>query len=368
MRVKIILGFVILGLVGCGGSSSNNNDDTDNTNLATNFETAAGGLVPLMTSGNSSISKDELSAALTYGADSGWSSYTGDSTYYVLTDVFGDPNVSPAVVTKIRVLLDQFASRVGEILSTDALLDCTGATAFSGSDEVTIAFYGSISNGTSSDRYFDCLAVTTGDNSETLLYGQDSSGIIRVVQMSDNTSTNTEETGTRGDESNIKQVVYTTFQQTTESGSTVLYIDLQYTQASIYNGVDGSFTSASDNVVFKSRSRITGRVVLSSSSTVSDGEGDFTVTKYDQGVNQDSSTYTEVTQTMGRGQFATGQNSIFQVDSTAGGLSGSTDVFCIQQASSGTPTVVDSSNCTAYETAYVWSSDFPFTLLSLIHI
>ena len=356
MRVKIIASVIILSLVGCGGSSSNNNNPSE-TSLAANLETAAGGLVPLMTgSGNSSVSD----FAISYGEDSSWAIYLDADLYYVLTDVFGDPNVEPAVVTKIRVLLDQFTSRLSDIISSDADLTCTGAgaTAFSGSDEIQIAFYGTVSNGTSSDRLFDCLLTSA---SETILYGQDASGILYVAQMSDTTSTNTEETSTRGDQETIKQVVLTRYLQQTESGNTAAYLDMQYAQSTIYNGVDDDFDATDDNVVFKSRSRITGRVVLDSSGALSDAAGDFSVTKYDQGVNQDLSTYTIVTQTMGRGEFGTDQFSIFTIDSNAGSLSGTQQTFCIQQTSSGLPANADSTNCTAYESAYAWSTTFPFT-------
>ena len=101
----------------------------------------------------------------------------------------------------------------------------------------------------------------TEEDSETTVYGENSSGTLRIAIMSDTSETNTEEVATRGDTRRIRSVTYATYHEASESSETVGYLDLQYAQSTDYNGVDDAFAT-SDDVIFKSRSRIVGRVIF----------------------------------------------------------------------------------------------------------
>lgn len=234
--------------------------------------------------------------------------------------------------------------------------ECTGATALTDAATTELAFYDEIANGTTGDRDFDCVAE---EDTETTVYGENSSGTLRVAMMSDISETNTEEVATRGDSRQLRSVTYATYHEASESAGTVGYLDLQYGQSTDYNGVDDSFAT-SDDVIFKSRSRIIGRVVFDSAGDVSQAFGDFTITKVDV-----SGGTTTVTQTLGRGELTDAGSSLFSINSDVGSLSSIPGTFCIQTPS-GTddvPAIVDSTNCTSYEADFAWGSTaFPYTL------
>lgn len=342
-----------------GADSSGTGDDSTATevqDVTDNFTTVADALVPLMSTATSSSTNAALS--VTYDSSTAWDTYVNDENGPYLEEIFGSPDEGFAVVTKIRVLLDSLSGNLEQLLAQDPLLDCTNAVAFLGADMVEIAFYGEILNGTSSDRFYDC-ELSSDDG--VILYGQDADGVIRVVSMDDTTSTNAESVSTRGDQVTIKSVSQVAYVQTTESDVDVAYLDLQYAQATIYNGSDGSFLETSDNVLFKSRSRITGRVELTSTGAASNPVGDYAVTKYDQGQNESGGgSYTIATKIFGRGDAASGGASLFTIDSDASTMLSGEQTFCIEQTS-GLPTATDEGDCAAYETALPWSA-FPFTL------
>lgn len=345
------------------GTDSGGNDDSDSTatesqDVADNFTTVAEALVPLMSTEASSSLNVPL--AVTYGSITDWDPYISTDNGPYLEEIFGSPDEGFAVVTKIRVLLDSLGGNLEQLLAQDPLLDCTGATVFSGDDTIEIAFYGEISNGTSSDRFYDCLLSS---DEGAILYGQDVDSVIRIASMDDSTSTNTESVSTRGDQVTIKSVSQIAYAQTTESEVDVAYLDLQYAQATIYNGSDGSFSETADNVLFKSRSRITGRVELTSTGVASNPVGDYTVTKYDQGQNESGGgSYTIATKIFGRGDAALGGASLFTIDSDASTMPAGEQTFCIEQTSV-LPAMTSDSACTGYETALPWTdSSFPFTL------
>jgi hypothetical protein len=385
--IKIIITLtLLLFMMSCGSDNSNGgggNTDGSNTGgtetgttdpgvntaaLAAKVQAVASTLVPsitgasvaaLVSSGPLAIALDSSELALTVGTSEDWASYTTGNNSYVLTDVFGDPDVSPAVVTKIRVLVRTLKGKMTNIFSADADIVCKGGSLLIEGDAISIAFFGSISNGISGDRYFDCLSGS--DNSgETTIYGIDSNKVVRIVTMSDRTSTNTEEVTTRGSTVRGMQVIYATYGEVAQDGATSGYLDLQYTQATVYSGVDGVFQT-SDDVVFKSRSRITGFAALDSSGNPTTGRGDFKVVKFDASPDFDDI----ITQTLGRGNYRSGGYSLFDVNSNLSTLTDIPGNFCIQQPSngSGIPTYAGSVNCTDLETAFVWDASLiPFTL------
>jgi hypothetical protein len=374
--IKISLIFIIIFasfLVHCGSTSSSSTGGTETgttdsgtdtvnvTTLSVTLEAVATTLVPDIASSSSSSSLSS-SFALTYADSDDFSNFLEDDSSYVITDVFGAADESPAVVTKIRVLLDSFASNLEDLFANDSEFSCTSGDSLDEGDTIDVAFFGELENGTSDDRYFECIIDV---NDETILYGQDSSGTVRVVAMSENTAVNEEQTDTRGDTTSFHQVVFATYGESSSSTTddTAGYLDLQYVQATVYSGVDDEF-GTSDDVVFKSRSRITGTAEVDDSGSVTSGTGDFVVTKYDEGVNDDDSTYTNITQTMGRGSYGDGEVSLFSINTDVSDtLEDSSGTYCIEHSATDFPSTVDSTECEALETDYAWTdADFPFTL------
>lgn len=359
---KVLLGTLVFFLVHCGGNSSSGGTETgttdtgtvDTSTFAAKLEAVGSSLVPSMTAGSSS----SLSAFLTYDASSAWDEYLDDDNQYLVTDIFGSADESPQVVTKIRVLLSQLSNTVGSVFSSDEDFSCTGGDVLNEGDTIEIAFYGEISNGTSEDRSFDCMST---EDTETVIYGEDADGVIRLVTMSQTTSTNTEETDTRGDTITIAQTNYATYGETTaEDGTVSGYLDLQYVQASIYPGVDG-VEGNDDDMLFKSRSRIAGTVTLDADGNPSQALGEFAVTKFDQGATPEGSVYTVVTKTLGRGGYEEGEHSLFQIDSD--GTSVTPGTFCLEHVAEGLPAYADETNCSSFEEDFAWGSEtIPFDL------
>lgn len=343
---------------GCSATGGTETATTDSVGLY--VQQTASALVPLIDTSEAT----GLNAALTYGSSSDWDVYLlGDNIVY-LEEIFGDPNSGFSVVTKTRVLLNQLENTIEGITTSDPTFICEDAVVKDFGATLDVAFYGSISNGAENDRYFDCLSQ---DGGTTTIYGQDATGTIRVVQMQDSTETNTESPEIRGDEVTIKSSVITAFHEETIVDEVNASIDLQYVQATIYNGADGNVNAQGDNVLFKSRSRITGKVTIDALGNVTSGAGQFAVTKYDQSPT-DGSPVIATTETLGRGNPGTGAF-LFKINSTSGTMNTVPGTFCVQSSTSvtGTPTLIDSSNCTAYETSVPWdTADFPFTLSPVI--
>lgn len=356
-------------LCGCGevtrGVGGTETGTTDPSLIGERVETAASALVPNIS--ESDMSGLAASAALTFAESGQWDTYTSEENIVYLSDIFGDTENGP--VTQIRVLLDQFKNDLDSLFGADPEIACAGASLFSGADTVEIAFYDPIPNGSADDRFYDCISQESGDGGgQATLYGQDGAGVVRIIKMQDDTSTNTEQVETRGNQVRIQSVVRTSYAEATEDGQGVVYLDLQYAQASVYNGPDGDFSTIDGgNVIFKSRSRITGRVVLDESGVSDGGFGDFQVTKYDAGgpAEGQSDPNTTVTQTIGRGSFGENDFAIFNIDSNAGSLEGDAGVFCLQfpETEGGSPAAADEANCAGLEEGYAWGSvTFPFAL------
>lgn len=169
---------------------------------------------------------------------------------------------------------------------------------------------------------------------------------------------NTADVEIRGEDTLQRQVIYTTYSEESEGEDTVAYLDLQYNQSSLYEGADGAFNT-DDDVVFRNRSRITGRTVLNDEGEPTMGTGDFIVTKHDV------SDYDIITKTIGRGSYGESEYSLFKINSDASSLAGLGRTFCVQVPDNGTsiPGYADPANCVDLETTYAWeTAAFPFTL------
>ncbi len=372
MRFNVLTTAIVISsfLMGCGSGTTTTTTTTDDgsettiTELSTNFQNTAAGLVPEVSSGGGS----DLSAFSVTYSDANFDALFSTYQPYI-ADIFGSEDEAPAVVTKIRVLLDSFANSISQLATADPDMDCSftstemgAATTLNEGDTIDIAFLGSINNGSSSDRKFDCqFTDDQGDDGESIyLYGSDSAGNIYIVQQQEDLNgVNNEEAETRGTTKTIVQVIYGIYHQESGNGdTTIAQLDLQYAQASIYSGPDDTMSTTTDNVIFKSRSRITGTVSINEDSSITQSSGQFSVIKYDKGNNQDTSTYTAVNQFMGRGNFQAGGSFIFSMNSIDNGTPAfsSAPNFCVQQTESLELASSDESNCTTDETAFPWSS------------
>jgi hypothetical protein len=299
-----------------------------------------------------------LSSRTTYSEATDWDTYTSEDNGAYLEEIFGDPDSGAATVSKIRVLLEQYAASVENIVTMDPDFTCEVSEEFSGSDTIDVAFFGTVSNGTEGHRYYSCVYQ---DDGEAALYGS-ADGVVRFIQMQHGTSTNTEEVETRGDEMTLSQVVMVAYAQEEVDSITTAYLDLQYAQATIYEGADGDVLETDDNILFKSRSRITGTTVLSADGAISSPAGDFTITKYDKSLTPEDQPYTSTIQIHGRGDLTESAYFLLSVTGINADLPGETQTFCLSSTSL-LPDAAESTNCTTYETAYAWgSTTFPFTL------
>ena len=382
-----------IALINCGGSAGGTETGTTNsgvdvTNFSTHFQTAAYELVPEITS---SLVDDSLSADLkyvSYGDSDLWDEYLDGNNSYVITDVFGSSEDEPQVVTKIRVLLDGFEGTMSEIFELDPDMDCSTTTALNEGDTIEVAYYGDINNGTSDDRYFDCVYEHTSSSGDSVIsyesvtiYGIDSDGVVRIVTMTDSVNETPNSTETRGNTQNILSVIMATYNEEKVSSASSLkyaddddaeeedvavstaYLDLQYNQATLYVGVDETADTA-DDVYFKSRSRITGRVEFDEEGKTLDAEGDFSVIKYDRSINDDDSVWSGSTATMGRGGYSDDEYSIFKISTDMATVSSDgDDYFCLEGSKLELPSPASDTNCADLETAYSWGdTTFPFTL------
>lgn len=360
----------ILFLSACSHSSSTSSGGTSTvtlTDLEENFATAAGSLVPSITSGSSNSSLNSSLFLVTY-SDTGFENFF-ESYQSNLSEIFGSADEEPAVVTKIRVTLENFIhDHVGTLAIADPDMDCTGSSqadeegitisSLTDSDTVESAFLGAIQNGTSGDRFFDCYFEINDEESgsSTYVYGQDSDGNIHILSQEENrNAANEEQVETYGAFKTLVQVTYGIYHQTSGTETNTYQIDLQYAQASIYSGQDDSIAATEDNVLFKSRSRITGEAILNASdNSVTTSSGQFNIIKYDQSPNNQTS----YSQAMGRGHFQTEGDFIFTYNFVSNETS-QTDgaqTFCVNQTSSSTLALSDETDCEDFETELPYSS------------
>ncbi|EKD51934.1 MAG: hypothetical protein ACD_62C00154G0001 [uncultured bacterium] len=365
-------------LAGCGGGLGGTETGSTDTggvyaNLVSHFGSAAEVLIPEINASSVDPSVSAPAEYLTYGDTELWTEYMTGNNAYVITDVFGSPDEEPRVVTKLRVLIDDFQNDLSGLAESDPDFTCEGATPLDEGDTIEIAFYGEIANGTSDDRYYDCVSTySSGANEEVIsyelatLYGVDESGVVRVVNMTDAWTENANVVEERGTQIHNLSVIMSTYAEadSSESETTTAFLDLQYNQASLYVGVDET-ADTDDDIYFKSRSRITGQVDLDDDGNPTAGTGDFTVTKYDKGVGEGEEDVWEITtQTSGRGSYGDGEYSLFSVNTDLSSLAPEgTDTFCLVSVDGGLPTQTEEVNCSALETAYAWADEeFPFEL------
>ena len=365
----------VLLFASCGGVGGTETGTTSVTNFDAKFGAAASKLIPEMNDSDVDASVSEAPLYLVYGTSDDWATYFGENTSYVITDIFGSEDEEPQVVTKIRVLIDSFESTMSQILEFDSEFSCAGeSVALDEGDTIDVAFYGELDNGTSDDRYYDCVFADEGSGSgdgvisyeSSTIYGQDSNGVIRVVDMqivdmSDSLNENENYTDVRGNTTQFYSVISTVYAEDTSSSKG--YLDLQYNQATLYVGVDET-AGTGDDVYFKSRSRITGVVTLDADGNPDEGTGDFNITKYDRSINDDDSVWSTTTQTLGRGGYNADDYSIFSANTDMTALlPQSTDYFCLLSVENSLPTQAEDANCESLETAYAWGdATFPFTL------
>jgi len=368
--------FVAVTLSGCtsGGGTETGTTGTvpiDTITFGANIGNVASSLVPDIKASEASASESIL-REISYMSSDDWAVYLESTNVTTLTDIFGAADEAPQVVTKIRVLVEDFQSIVEGIVNTDPDVNCTDKASLTEGDTFNIPFYGSISNGTSADRYFDCITEYEYDGSMSgesqTLYGLDSNGVMSVVYMQDAQGANSNDPSTQGNQVRNVSVIYAKYAQATADSQTNGYIDLQYAQASIYSGADDVFLT-DDDVIFKSRSRITGKAEVDASGNAEVALGDFTVTKYDKGYGGTmTGAWTLITKSIGRGGYGNGDYSLFNIDSTSNSLlEDVAGIYCLQSSSTTLPSDAESENCEAFEDDYAWTtSTFPFTLTPAI--
>lgn len=363
MHLMIILLMGLVMLSGCssklGGTETGTTESgmINTQELGNKIEAASNKLVLAVNNSNINASVSSSMSVLIDGTSDEWSIYIDPDNAFVLTDIFGAPDEDPQVVTKIRVLLEEFEISVENTFEEDPDILCTGGVSLTEGDTLEIPFYGEVSNGSADDRFFECLQE---EGDQITLYGRDANQVIRLVTMFDTTIQNTDQPDTRGDTRQIKEVIFVVYAEQTEEEEELAYLDLQYAQITLYNGVDDTFDSE-DDIIFKSRSRITGRTILDELGEPSEGMGDFIVTKYDKGENSEAI----VTKTFGRGSFETADYSLLNIDSDEDAIEDMEGTFCIQIPEDGSaiPTYADSTNCRELETSYAWTdTSFPFDL------
>ncbi len=390
---KLFLCFFLLAGVACSSTSStlstgddDDDDDTTTDTLTLDTSTLAGTLEDGAQSLVMSISASDVEASLSTGFQAAmtgtteqWDQYFTESTSYLLTDIFGPADEAPAVVTKISVQLESVFGSIESILSFDTALNCAlDADGVATVDEIAVftsgdtdalalPFFGDVENGVTADRRFDCIIASEEDTS-TMIYGVTDDDTFSFAIMDDNTSVNDNQADVYGDQVRIAQVTLVTYAQSTTDEITTGFLDLQYAQATIYNGLDDEFqfdnADSTDDQLFKSRSRITGTFTVDADGNPGAGTGEFFVTKYDQGSTPEGDPVVVVTQAHGRGGYAAEEHSIFDIATTSDVVSDANGSFCLQMPASGSvPTTASESNCADLETDFAWgATTFPFDL------
>lgn len=347
--------------------------------LTTRFEKAASALIPQI----STVSASDLSklgsgaAALTYQTEEEWNEILRDLDSQ-LENIFGPREGSnDRIETKLRVLIHVFAAEtIAFILENDPGVTCEGAEVLNEGDSLQIPFYGEISNGSAEDRWFECLY-------ESYVYGLTSDGTLRIVRIGEFVWGTLRFKEERGEEGTYKEVVHVIYNEELEGEGITASLDLQVATWINYEGPDLDVTQTTDNVSFRTRSRITGRVAFDATDTVKDAVGDFSATsseKYPESsatphtiTDADGSTQLVVRephsllQTAGRGSYASGGTLLFNIDYNLPSFDGNEGIYCLTVPSSGNPQYTDPSNCAGLETRFAWGDfAFPFGLTPAI--
>lgn len=365
--------FVFVLLAGCtskGGTETGTTGTVpfDTLTVGTKIQSIASAMVPDINAGEAESAANVL-GEIAYGTADDWAVYLQSMNVTVLSDIFGDPDVEPRVITKIRVLVEEFVTQLQSVVDVDPDFECAGGSVLDAGDTIDIAFYGSISNGTSGDRYFSCVGDFSGTDENgaqyvnTKLYGIDSSGLLHFVYMWQYDGPNSNPSASSASTARELRVVYATYAEESKEIGTEGYLDLQSSAIVIYGGDDDQLLTP-DDVIFKARSRITGQASLDDDDNVQIASSDFTVTKYDKGFGGTmEGEWNIITMSLGRGSYGDGDHSIFRIDNNQSTLSDVAGTYCIKYHASTLPSYADSANCESYETSYAWSgSTFPFTI------
>lgn len=405
-RLFCLFLLLVLG-VGCGAGVSNPQagppapptEIPAAPDLPTRIEAVTAALIPAV---SSSVESSLVAPFryLTYQTEDLWNDILNSDNGNLLLDIFG-PNEDLAPISRLRKLTGDLKVILTQLQRRDSNFDCTGTgiTALDDSDSLDVAFLADLGNGTAGDRLFDCFREH--DNGLSV-YGRSgaNSDIYNIVRMQDFFVDNTTDIASRGDQREVKIIYYVIYQESTSGDVTTANIDYHVVSWGGYGGADGDFSTADDNILFKTRARITGVATFDSSDIVSDAVGDFNSIRFDRELDAEDNFANFIIQTMGRGSYGTGDYSLFEFGTNRAELNGTKEVdpttvsaedydqytncppsgedlychppdlqgfYCIQTPSSGAnPVYASSSNCSAVEEAFAWGGTdittvFPFT-------
>lgn len=362
----MLIGFVLLLVAACGkgGTETGTSDPIDATLIGSLIQGAGSALVPDVD--ESGIAGNESAKEVSYRPGEDFSAYLEGNNVIFLTNIFGPKGGLNAPETRIRVQLDWYQTILDSVFGEDPNITCAGATLLDEGDSIDVPFFGGISNGEALDRRFKCIVERELGGSQTgiqkTLYGSDASNVVRVVHMQQTLTQTSASMSQYGSEYRGKIVVESVYSREDGIDGGGAYLDHQYAQALVYNGADHEFDTA-DDVIYKNRSRITGRVTLDANNTAGMGRGDFTITKYDLNPQSEGSPVLNITKTIGRGAYNTGDYSLFDIDVNAPNMSDKAGIYCIKSSPGALPSYAGALNCTGYESQVPWSGySFPFDL------
>ncbi|MBF0105631.1 MAG: hypothetical protein HQM16_09935 [Deltaproteobacteria bacterium] len=358
-----------------------------------------GALIPSATSQGASQSVSQVAfshirhqeaagaSTIDYASEATWNSIINDpgsldDPAYLVTDIFGLADDDPAPASRIRVVLDQTDTSIEGLFIDDPDTNCRQADVLEEGDTINVAFYGEIQNGTADNRYYRCVTnnvpVETGWSvNGQVLYGYDNDNIFRAVFMSEADGPYTGSYPQRGENQKVLSVKMVVYAEGTTETSSSAYLDVQYAQMGLYSGVDDEYDT-SDDVFFRSRTRITGAAGIDGAGNAVLGQGEFSVTKDDKDFNDAEQMLESVTYATGRGSYGEDENSLFETHHLTELFNDVADtepqmteelegLFCIKQGESLPLYESDTSLCQSYEQDYAWgpyseTEEFPFTL------
>lgn len=351
-----------LAVAGCGkgGTETGTTEPIDPQILSSRIETVGSALVLSVEAGgdsDASASKD-----IAYRSSADWDVYLESGNITALTDIFGPSTTVSPPESRVRVVLHEYQVLIDSVFSTDPSLECQGSERLDEGDTIPIPFFGEIPNGSAGNRYFQC--VREWWPGQKMLYGQDSTGVLRIAYMKE--STEAVSAGTDpdwGDTFRSRSVIQSSYAESTVAGVTHASLDLQYAKALLYNGTDRTFDTV-DDYLNRNRSRITGSAELNASGVATAGGGDFTVIKCSQHLDAGDQLRTSLTNAIGRGNAVAGGHMLFNIDVDATALEGLAGIYCLASGSDATPPAyADPANCSSLEDAVPWSDDaFPFPI------
>ncbi|MBF0106621.1 MAG: hypothetical protein HQM16_15005 [Deltaproteobacteria bacterium] len=310
---------------------------------------------------------------LDYADDNAWAEYLdpGEGGESIVETIFGPSSTDN---TPLRSMI----SRLEEVMTNIVVYEqgteftCPGDAidSLESVDEIDVAFYGTVQNGTAGDRDYDCGSAWSDDSYRLLtIYGMDSDKVIRMAHMMAWSETSENNNG----QPNQWLVMMATYAERVTDDGTAGFLDL-HTNYSVYLLGDDDQEGTSDDSSYKVRSRITGTALFDGEDNLSNSKGDFSHIKYDW-YNRDDNGYS-ATQTMGRGGYGAGEHSLFWIkESWSNPPSTDGDYFCLEHTTrDGLPASVASAHCTDpdantdsdlnLESTFAWAAgpEFPFDL------